>query len=383
MSCLRLNPMVIVSLSQQHCLAYRIDTNQLHRLNATAALLTELCDGRTREEILAVISPLTDEGGRSACAAWLEQALSEGLIIQEPTVTAQTPLSAGQLCQLADDLRSNDRVLAAFICQQRAAELAPADPQQWYRLGELAHIVGRREEARQAYERYQAAHPEDVEVAHILLALRDQTPPARAPEKYIQQLYSRFAPFYDQNMCGELDYRAPDLLCDAIISVTGSRTDLNVLDLGCGTGLFGQKIRARARSLSGVDLSSDMLEGARQRNLYDRLEAGEITRWLERPSDERFDVIAFCDTLIYFGDLRQVLNLAAERLAPAGMIAFTVEVGQTDPYGLTDSGRFAHHRNHLTTVAASNHLSTVSLSAQTLRYEYGQPVAGWVALLQR
>lgn len=47
MSSLRVNPMVVVSLSRQQCLAYHIDTNQLRRLNSTAALLIELCDGRS------------------------------------------------------------------------------------------------------------------------------------------------------------------------------------------------------------------------------------------------------------------------------------------------------------------------------------------------
>lgn len=382
MSSLRVNPNVVVSLSQEHCLAYRIDTNQLHRLNAMAALLIELCDGRSKEDLLAVVSSLTDANGLAACAQWLDKARAEGLIVDAPAETAE-PLNAVQLGQIAERLCSQDRVLAAFICQQRAAELAPTDPRQWYLLGELAHIVGRRDEARQAYERYNTAHPEDREVEHLLLALRDQTPPARASQKYIEQLYSRFAPFYDQNMCGELDYRAPRLLLDAITAATGSRSDLNVLDLGCGTGLFGQLIRPRARRLIGVDLSSAMLDAARQRKIYDRLDTADMTEWLERPGAEQDDVIAFCDTLIYFGDLSQVLLGASRRLVPGGVLALTVEAGQTDPYGLTDAGRFAHHRNHLKSVADSSDLQVVDLCNQTLRYEYGRPVAGWVAVFQR
>ena len=100
-------------------------------------------------------------------------------------------------------------MLAAFLCQQRAAELDPQNPQRWYQLGELAHIVGRRADARDAYERYQAWFPDDAEVEHLLIALRDEAPPPRASDRCIEQLYAHFAAYYDQNMCGDLDYPAP------------------------------------------------------------------------------------------------------------------------------------------------------------------------------
>ena len=75
----------------------------------------------------------------------------------------------------------------------------------WYRLGELAHIVGRRDDARAAYERYFERHPDDAEVEHLLIALRDAAPPARMSDHAVLQLYARFAEFYDENMTGDLD----------------------------------------------------------------------------------------------------------------------------------------------------------------------------------
>ena len=92
-------------------------------------------------------------------------------------------------------------------------------------------------------------------------------------------------------------------------------------------------------------------------------------------------MISICDTLIYFGSLRQV-SAGGAVLAPGGVLAFTVEQGEGYPYRLTDSGRFAHHQDHLKEVAGEAGLPpVVSLTGQTLRYEYGQPVAGWVVVL--
>ena len=72
-----------------------------------------------------------------------------------------------------------------------------------------------------------------------------------------------------------------------------------------------------------------------------------MTAYLTDDAIAPFDVIAACDTFIYFGDLRQVVVPAAKRLTSGGLLAFTVESGETYPLRLTDSGRFAHHRRQI------------------------------------
>ena len=61
MSHLVLNPSVLLAASPDGYLAYDVDNNRLHRLNPTAALIVELCDGtRTSEQILATVEPLLE-----------------------------------------------------------------------------------------------------------------------------------------------------------------------------------------------------------------------------------------------------------------------------------------------------------------------------------
>ena len=380
---LLLKPCVVLARGDDGYLAYELDAGKLHRLNALASVVVELADGsRTRDDILLATAPLTAGQGMEACAAWIDEAVRQGLIVDSGLPHATAP-TAQELRLAATELRDRDRVLAAFLCQQKAVQLEPDDPQQWYRLGELAHIVGRREEARAAYERYHLARPDDAEVTHLLVALRDEAVPARAPDACIEQLYGYFAEFYDRNMCDELEYRAPELLAAAITAAVGKRRDLITLDAGCGTGLFGLALRPLVARLVGVDLSAAMLERACARGIYDRLEQGELTRWFAREPAELFDVIGICDTLIYFGDLRQVLPAAAGHLRPGGVLAFTVEKGEGEPFGLTDSGRFAHHSSHLLAAAAAADLEIASQTEDVLRWEYGEPVAGWVTVLRR
>ena len=378
-----LKPSILLSPADDGYVAYDLDAKRLHHLNPAAALVVELCDGtRNLDEIREVLGPLLGDSGWDACRVWIDAALRDGLLERGSRTVGDSPgISAETLTARASALRDQDDVLPAFVCQQRAAELAPHDAQMWYRLGELAHIVGRRADARAAYERYFERHPEDAEVEHILISLRGEAPPPRASDRCIEQLYARFASFYDDNMSGALDYRAPALLDEAVAAALDGR-QLDILDLGCGTGLSGQALRPRARRLIGVDLSPAMIERARERDVYDVLHVAEITAFLNSRDDERFDLIAACDALIYFGDLRQVVIAAAGRLAPDGVLAFTVERGDAYPFGLTDSGRFTHHRDHVIEAAAAAGLSAVRVDDAVLRYEYGDPVWGLVAVFK-
>ena len=371
---------VILSASEDGYVAYDMRRDRLYRLNPTAALIVELCDGtRDRAQLRHDLQPAVGSNW-THWNDWLDTVIDDQLLLGAAPNEAAAPVdtatahAAGALARRADDLQCRDRVLAAFVCQQRADELAPDDPAMARRLGELAHIVGRRDEARRAYGRYLASCPDDAEVAHLMTALTESGPPPRVSDRCLTQLYERFAPFYDENMIGELDYCAPERLHHSATVALGPRGDLDVLDLGCGTGLNGVQWRPQARRLVGVDLSEPMVARARARRRYDTLETAEITAWLAREPTERFDVIVACDTLIYFGDLAQVVEPARRHLAPGGIVAFSVERGETDPFTLSDSGRFTHHPDHVARVVATAGLTLVSLDETCVRYEYGEPV---------
>lgn len=376
---------VILSPNEDGYIAYDTQRDRLYRLNPTAALVVELCDGtRDRAQLRQDLEPAVGSDW-TQWDDWLDTALADQLVRgtapgEATAAIDTTALDARALARRADELQHRDRVLAAFVCQQHADELAPDDPVMARRLGELAHIVGRRDDARAAYGRYLARCPDDAEVAHLMTALAETGPPPRVSDRCLTQLYERFAPFYDENMTGELDYCAPERLHQATTRALGARDDLDVLDLGCGTGLNGARWRPQARRLVGIDLSEPMVARARAGRQYDVLETAEITSWLARDPTERFDLIVACDTLIYFGDLAQVVEPARPHLAPDGIVAFSVERGDTDPFTLSDSGRFTHHPNHIARVVAAAGLTLVSLDEACVRYEYGEPVTALLAV---
>jgi predicted TPR repeat methyltransferase len=377
-----LNPAVRLSPVENGYLAYDPAADRLHELNPVAALIVELCDGtRTVEELRDLAKPFLPEGTAEEVDKWIQQGIQAGLFTEtNGDSAARQELSAEELTKLAKRLRERGKIQTAYLCQRRATELIPKDAHAWSELGELAHILGRRDQTRVAYEKYLELEPDDAETKHLLVALRDEPPPPRAPDECIQQLYQRFSSFYEFNVCEELYYEAPQRLHDLIKSVLEDRQQLAVVDLGCGSGLAGLRLKALAARMTGVDLSPEMIELARARNIYDQLEVAEITRWLSGGQDQ-FDLIAACDCLIYFGDLRQVVIPAATRLAPGGVLAFTLERGDQYPFRLTDTGRYTHNAQHVRDAAAEAGLQVARLEEAYLRMEYGAEVIGlFVAL---
>lgn len=376
MPALAVNSDVLLSPVADGYVAYHTTADRLHELNPTAALLTELCDGkRTATEVLALASPLLPPNSEAAVLAWIEEAIASDLLVEDaelPDSREAQELQADQLEELSSRLRNEGKAQAAYLCQERVTQLQPQKYEHWKTLGELAHIVGKRAEAKVAYERYLAYCPDDAEIQHLLTSLRDDTAPARVPDECIKQLYERFSEFYESNMCDELGYSGPEHLSAAIEDVIGGRDGMSILDLGCGTGLAGSTMKHRASRLVGVDLSAEMVSLARGRNVYDKLDVAEITEFLH-DCVETFDLIIACDALIYFGDLSQVIEPALARLNSNGVIAFSVESASESPWALTDSGRYVHHADHVTEVATKLGL-TATYRESFLRMEYGKEV---------
>jgi predicted TPR repeat methyltransferase len=381
---LRIGDSILVLTDQGVHYSFDTKNGELSRINETAAQVLEMADGTHSAQM--IFDNLADRLGRDKAEKsrkWIEKAIESGLISTQSNSEPAKVLNALELQNIAAQLSADGESRKAYLIQKRAIQIEPVDPMIWHQMGELAHAMGYLDEARVAYEHYFTHFPSDPGVAHILCALRNEPPPSRAPDAFVKNLYQQFSEFYEENMCGELQYAAPDRLFSAIKKCISGHTNLIAADLGCGTGLFGMRLRQICTRLIGVDLSPEMLAKADLQNVYDMLECAEITQWLSCDPKQPFDLITFCDTLIYFGDLQKVISGCIHHLKPSGFIAFTLEKGEAFPFKLSDSGRFQHHRNHIRDLARDANLKIVHRSEEVLRLEYGKPVIGLVTVLQK
>jgi predicted TPR repeat methyltransferase len=382
----RLNPVLLLSPVENGYVAYDPDRDWLHQLNPVAALLAELSDGsRSLDEIRGLVAPLLPQDQAATIDQWVVNGKQVGLLTDDEGGAIYKEMTAEELLGITKKLRMVGAVQAAYVCGKKVVELAPDNMDAWYDYGEIAQCVGKREDARQAYEIYFKAHPEDGEIEHLLIALADGVPPPRTSDHAILHIYKTFAASYDTRMRDDLKYVGPEKLMDLARPFLGGRDHLRVMDMGCGSGFAGLVLKPLSADLTGVDLSPEMVELSKGRDVYDRLEVAEITEWLnagaEVGGDGNFDLIFSSDCLIYFGDLTVILAAAANRLKPNGVMAFSLERGLKPPFHLTDTGRYTHTGGHVQDAAARAGLKLLAQDESFLRMEWGEEVIGLYTVL--
>lgn len=221
--------------------------------------------------------------------------------------------------------------------------------------------------------------PGNLENRFNLSSLTGKDPPPATPATMVTQTFDGYAEKFETHL-GALQYSGPELLYRAV-NRCESRNDLQVLDLGCGTGLCGQPFRQMAGQLIGVDLSPRMLEKAKAKNLYDELHCAEALDFLSQQAE--YDLIIAADVLIYFGDLQPVFSAARSRIGGGGRFAFTIECSDCDDVVVSRNHRYLHSPSYVRSVIAETGWQIEVFDECTLRQEHHQDVTGIVAVARR
>lgn len=270
---------------------------------------------------------------------------------------------------------------------ERAIALKPDMRRAHEGLGMLNYALGQFDAARRAYQRWLAAIPDDPIAQHMARATDPgQGVPERADDDYVKQTFDGFADNFDEKL-SDLGYQAPALVTALVQNQPEYQSGRAiVLDAGCGTGLCGPLLRSSAHRLVGIDLSSGMLEKARERGCYDELIEGELVAAM-RGLPGTFDVIVSADVFVYFGALDEAFAAAFGALRPGGAFAFTVEAwldwDAAAGFQIDPSGRYRHDRDYLERAARAVGFDVIDIRSGVLRHERRQEVLGWAALMRR
>jgi len=283
-----------------------------------------------------------------------------------------------------DQAARGDFAAAADVLAQ-TVELVPRFATAWFALGAVRDRLGDRAGAVAAFEQARDGDPEDYHGARLQLArlAGGEAAPAMT-QTYVRRLFDQYAGRYDAALTEHLQYRGPALLRDAIEAVerAGGRPMhfAAMLDLGCGTGLAGAAFRPFVDRLSGVDLSPAMIAQATAKGLYDRLDCAALADFLAAAGAAQYRLVIAADVFVYVNDLAPILAGVARRLAPGGLLAFTVETHSDDGVKLLPTLRFAYSERYLRSVVAEAGLTLVALSEAAIRTEKGVPVDGLVVV---
>ncbi len=282
-------------------------------------------------------------------------------------------------------LRSTGNIEAAIASFREAIRLDPGYAEAHQNLGSALWQAGRTGEATAAFEEALRLDPAYDTARFNLAALRGDNP-SRPPAGVIRSLFDDYAYRFDAHLVENLEYRVPERLAAEIAALRGASASLEVLDLGCGTGLFGAAAGRLANRLTGVDLSARMLDRARARGGYDRLVAADIESFLCDEPAERYDLVAAADVFVYIGNLDGIFAQTSRVLRRCGLFAFSVEsLAGPGPegYRLQSTGRYAHAATHLRMLAGRHGFEERLWAATPIRKQRGAPVPGWVAIFEK
>ena len=229
--------------------------------------------------------------------------------------------------------------------------------------------------------------PDNKITQHLGMALLNGKALQNSDAEFIKETFNSFAPEFETTLA-DLEYQAPQLIYDALSRNLKKSIfkRYHILDLGCGTGLCGQKIKpfASSRGLIGVDLSEKMLEIAEQKGIYAQLICDDICHYMEN-SDYFFHIMVAADVITYFGDLTKAFVRIWRSLTPDGLFVFTFSENDinSEDFFMAPSGRFVHTYQYIEKVLKGVGFKLISAEKHILRNEAEVPVYGYVVVARK
>ncbi len=300
----------------------------------------------------------------------------------KPLDTTSGDLLADRRADYAEMLFAEGEHGPAAALMLDALERAPGWALGWFRLGEMQEAAGDLDAAAQAWRMALKLDPADQAGATLKLFLVGKAPPPSGPPPaFVEALFDQYADRFDASLVGALSYRVPQLL-DGAIRAQSSGPFAYAVDLGCGTGLMGKRLKPLSATLVGYDLSAEMLRKARVRGIYDRLEKADLA---DLPfAGPPADLVTAADVFMYLGALDGAFAGIAAMLRPHGLFVFSVEAHEgPEDFTLLHTRRYAHSEAYLRQLLDRNGLKLLSLEAETIRRDGDAEVTGLIVVAQR
>ena len=240
----------------------------------------------------------------------------------------------------------------------------------------------------EAIEHLERAHKLDpsnsLTVFHLETAKAGNTD--KSSTEYVKNLYDRAAGVFEDNLLGHLDYKGPEVMWRLLQTHCPNTTFENVIDLGCGTGLMGVKMRDICGHLKGMDLSEAMIEQAKKKKVYDELTVAPLVDYLEEDG-HTYDMITCVDVFIYIKDLEAAFAQIAKHLKQGAIFAYSLEKldesHEHDIWVDPNTHRHKHKQSYVRMLGEKNGLEEIVMHEEALRLEHGKPVPSSCVIVRK
>lgn len=194
-----------------------------------------------------------------------------------------------------------------------------------------------------------------------VMAVYNDSLPIKTSKEFVKTRFNNISNHYElavkqaNYQCGEMKF----LLKKVSESIQNIKTPLTILDLGCGTGLIGERLNINKDGdlLIGVDLSLKMLELCKKKKVYNELVFSDIENYL-LSEKRQFDIIYACSVIQFFDEnsLNSLFDKIKPRLNINGKFYFTFDIGIKSPCQI-NSKLFCEHSMEFIEKICSNYFT--------------------------
>lgn len=303
-------------------------------------------------------------GDHQKTLRWLRQAdhIQPGVVATRYKL-ALTLIAAGEFVEAIDILSqelSANPTLAALLSARFTAYLGAGQTEQT--LSDALALV--------------ALDPGNETYAFYLAFARGQNP-AVMPSVLMAQHFDELANTFDQHLVSGLKYKLPRDVAQMIQAWYPDKK-VDVLDLGCGTGLLGACLGPMEGVLVGVDLSTEMIRQAHRHGVYHSFHQVNLLDAVVATPADQYHVITALDVLVYIGKLDTVVDGAHRILVPGGHFVFSCESDgeNNSDYQLLKTLRYAHGQKYIDRLLQHAGFVDITIEQRVIRQQVDGPVLG-------
>lgn len=179
----------------------------------------------------------------------------------------------------------------------------------------------------------------------------------------VQAIYSQYAKDYDRELRDDMHYRAYAEVPQLVIDTLDHKDRVNVLDLGCGTGLSSMLFFEQGWQVTGIEGTRAMIQQARKLPYKKLVQQDLELPW--RVADHAFDAIVLVGVMEYIGRPDSLFGQASRKLRKGGLMGVSV------PYknkACSDAGLKSYYKQEIAPMLSKAGFRT-ECSRRTLGYQ--------------
>ena len=201
------------------------------------------------------------------------------------------------------------------------------------------------------------------------------------PIEYIENVFDSYSKNFDNHLINKLNYKLPMLIHNKIGEKVYKKKFVSTIDLGCGTGLCGEFLKDISKKITGIDISSKMLEEAKKKNKYDNLIKKDFISYLKETKN-KYDLFIASDVFIYTGNIDKTFNLVKKKSETESFFIFSVELCDGKKFKFLETGRFAHSDYYIKEKCEENLFQLIDSEIINIRKQNDEWIEGQLYIVK-